>query len=65
MQERREGEERYSYEIIKIIREVESKRTLEEVKPVEKKKIKEPTEVEKEVLKHTLSKATLTGLYQR
>ncbi len=24
-----------------------------------------PTEVEKEVLKHTLSKATLTGLYQR
>lgn len=36
------------YEAIKIIKEVEEKRTIKEAKPVEKKKIKEPEEVEKE-----------------
>lgn len=43
------------YEAVKVIKEVESKRTLEDAKPVEKKKIKEPEEVEKEYEKKKMA----------
>ncbi len=43
------------YEAIKVIQEVESKRALTDAKPVEKKKIKEPVEVEKEYEKRKMT----------